>query len=558
MPSESKPHTLSYFQPGQISFVVAHPGLDELNDSHIASLISKSEKALKDIGVENGHIQLKDGVSGYQSDSWISSFWVWLLRLFFRIFNPGKVLAQEYISKFAAIEKKKISKSKIKGSKSRSKINSREDSSILFANITGLSVNPLDFFQEMVKFEAEMLKQPDLGDGVQVLAAPLNWLVSGMPGQSGTGGPGSWPVPYRGAPELAPYTINLPVNAQGANSKGENVEVFILDTMPSQSELTTAYDDWKDKHPLIHSLLRPNGLLELHPMNAVDRYRLMDFQTFGHDYKMTDHGLFAAGIIHSIAPCAKIHLVEVLNPYGVGDTDSVVHGLNFVSNYIINRRKKNPNLSFVVNCSFTFNLPLALEHCLTLPADDEGCFSDLFTELDRKLEEGMIEQIARDPNWLVNQRLAMEIPCDTINALGSKVIAAAGNDRKPGADAPQPRYPAAFDSVLGVGALPRKPELLPNGKRRGATYSNLADSPTSDGIMTLGGEDGEGQGVIGIYLGEFPGGEANRTKWAWWAGTSFATPIVSGQNCLPGVGFAVRARSGEGNTDVLDVTQGYS
>ena len=576
MSSESKKYTLSYFQPGQISFVVAHPGLLELDDSHIASLISKSEKALKGIGVENGHIQLKDGASGYRSGSWISSLLAWLLRLFFRIFDPGKVLAQNYIRKFGAIDKKKSYKSKIENSKSSPKIQSKENSSILFANIIGLGDDPLEFFQKMVKFEVEMLKQPDLGNGAQVLATPLNWLVSGMPGQSGTGGPGSWPVPYRGAPELAPYEINLPAGLHASKSKGENVEVFILDTMPCQSELTTAYNAWKDKHPLIHSLLRPNGLLELHPMNAVDQHRLRDLQTFGHDYKMTDHGLFAAGLIHSIVPCAKIHLVEVLNHYGVGDTDSILNGLKIA----IDCMDKKPDISFVVNCSFTCNLPLTTEHCITLETDARGCFSDLFTQFDRDLEREIIEQIKNDPKWIEKQRLALEHSCDEIFDSRSRVIAAAGNDRKPNqASAPQARYPAAFGTVQGVGALPKEPLLTSVGKRESSSYSNLADIPSSVGIMTLGGEGGEGQGVLGMYLGEFPGGEANRSKWAWWAGTSFATPIASAVIALQQselhkpnsvahhtqeaidrlhVAGTIKNGLGEGNTDVLDVTQGYS
>jgi subtilisin family serine protease len=108
------------------------------------------------------------------------------------------------------------------------------------------------------------------------------------------------------------------------------------------------------------------------------------------------------------------------------------------------------------------------------------------------------------------------------------VIAAAGNDHRPGQSvAPQARVPAAFDSVQGVGALPK---ALPrkNGKLKKASYSNQADKPRKIGITTLGGEEGEGQGVLGLYLGEFPCGEPNCTKWAWWAGTSFATPVVTG------------------------------
>ena len=48
------------------------------------------------------------------------------------------------------------------------------------------------------------------------------------------------------------------------------------------------------------------------------------------------------------------------------------------------------------------------------------------------------------------------------------------------------------------------------------------------GIGTLGGEEGDGKGVLGLYIGEFPDGSQNDSKWAWWAGTSFAAPILTG------------------------------
>ena len=34
--------------------------------------------------------------------------------------------------------------------------------------------------------------------------------------------------------------------------------------------------------------------------------------------------------------------------------------------------------------------------------------------------------------------------------------------------------------------------------------------------------------MLGLYIGEFPGCCRNESKWAWWAGTSFATPILTG------------------------------
>jgi hypothetical protein len=244
---------------------------------------------------------------------------------------------------------------------------------------------------------------------------------------------------------------------------------------------------------------------------------------FGHDYKMTSHGLFAAGIVHTIAPCAQIYLVEVLNSYGVGDRESIVWGLNFAIQHI----KNNPDRRVVVNGSLCLDLPVDELHCYPFPPLD-GCFPDLFTEQDRELEQEICRQIQEDPHWIKNQIVSLLTPCDTILNLKSRVIAAAGNDHRPGQNvAPQARIPAAFDSVQGVGALPK---ALPrrNGKLRKASYSNQADRPRKIGITTLGGEEGEGQGVLGLYLDDFPCGEPNCTKWAWWSGTSFATPVVTG------------------------------
>ena len=131
------------------------------------------------------------------------------------------------------------------------------------------------------------------------------------------------------------------------------------------------------------------------------------------------------------------------------------------------------------------------------------------------------------------------------------VVAAAGNDAG-SAGRPQARFPAAFNSVIGVAALGS--DGLPTG------YSNLADQPENIGIATLGGDvrqivsttgvaNAEGPleahpdgGILGVYIGEFPNPESqvlnaagelpdpmpNDSGWARWAGTSFAAPIISG------------------------------
>ncbi|HEU0293450.1 MAG TPA: hypothetical protein VFR47_11980, partial [Anaerolineales bacterium] len=118
--------------------------------------------------------------------------------------------------------------------------------------------------------------------------------------------------------------------------------------------------------------------------------------------------------------------------------------------------------------------------------------------------------------------------------------------------------PAAFDGVWGIGALPKNYDRTAAGYKT-AAYSNISDKPSTTGFVVFGGESGFGNGVLGAYISDFPqragclpsllqmlrwkAGErpdpgtftfdqvkyqANKTGWAWWAGTSFAAPVISG------------------------------
>ncbi|HTD77325.1 MAG TPA: S8 family serine peptidase, partial [Chloroflexota bacterium] len=82
---------------------------------------------------------------------------------------------------------------------------------------------------------------------------------------------------------------------------------------------------------------------------------------------------------------------------------------------------------------------------------------------------------------------------------------------------------ARYQQVFAVAAVG------PDGSP--ASYSNRADVlPLGNGITSFGGEIGrDGAGVVGVYSANtFPGGAANTTGWAQWAGTSFAAPIIAG------------------------------
>jgi hypothetical protein len=406
-----------------------------------------------------------------------------------------------------------------------------------------------------------------LGEGIVISDSPShsiflstltpNSLMSGAPHQPGTGGPGSWPVQAE-APgdnqwqfdlkkiqystkekvgmgildtEIGDYQtisdyqkIPADIRPKIESPSEEIVEVAILDTAICEEEFEIALNKWPD-HPLLLNLWGEEKKLEIKPYRFSDWENINHFSPMGHRYKMPDHGLFVAGIIKTIAPQAQLKLYEVLNKYGMGSYYSISTGLkNVLRDLEVKRQKnreqdiedkKNREQRLVINLSLVLNLP---------PVDISDKISDSIQKILRRIVE--LKNVF--------------------------VVAAAGNDAPSPEGRPSARYPAACPGVIGVGALAKNSPYP-------ATYSNFCDDPLSEGCMTLGGEAGLENGVLGVYIHNFPIDEGshnpgfssttrgylrdegdispdperirydpNKTGWAWWAGTSFATPIISG------------------------------
>ncbi len=399
------------------------------------------------------------------------------------------------------------------------------DFSLVFADLPVDDKTLLNVIEQTDTHITEQGTTRASGSLVALQAVSPNWLASpAYPRHIGTGGPGAKPVPYvpgNGAAlavgSVLPYDFTIPMLTNiEQRTASETVEVAILDTAPSLCALEKAYQYWGAEHPLLRELLAPNGVFALpnnqfsltyadparmNPLNHPASY----YGISGHDYPMTDHGLFVAGVIHTIAPSARLHLIQVLNDYGIGTLETIATGLNQLA-------MRESSLPLLVNLSLTLNLPLDPDH----------------ENPEYKLNWPRLTQ---DRVFALRLASMLEWICNHLQSQNATLVAAAGNDWRSSGPRPQARVPAGFDCVVGVGALNK---LESGQKPQVASYSNLSDTPERTGIITFGGNaslenitDSE-KGMLGIYIGQFPDGQLSTNGWARWAGTSFATPVVSG------------------------------
>jgi hypothetical protein len=381
-----------------------------------------------------------------------------------------------------------------------------------------------------------------------IRAVSPNWLFAATPPiAGGTGGPGGRPVPL-----TAPASpLVLPPQAQAAQSGATvPVEVAILDTAPSLKALESGYNQFvantSPRNDLLAALLGPAGFQVPNPAlrityDSTTRHGapFMQASVMGrdrlyiedHDYVMNDHGSFIAGIIYELTHSAKtgyedkrsisLHLVQVLNDFGIGSLETIARGLMKAWN------SKAEDAALVINCSFMLPVPRHKSH--PTPKGDETFKSEW-----KRVQESGKSDFKSAYAYVERWTWIIDYLCSLLRAQGVSIVAAAGNDGGVRSSIPHPeaRFPAAFRSVIGVAALAERGQQTP------ADYSNKADNPLIEGFSTFGGlRDSSGftdttQGVPGVYIGTFPAPPAsptpaNTTGYAMWAGTSFAAPIIS-------------------------------
>jgi hypothetical protein len=348
-----------------------------------------------------------------------------------------------------------------------------------------------------------------------------NWF-SGAAQHIIDGGPGAMPVDASMArDELKPLTADIVerhINQRQIEQKAyekADVDVYVLDSIPLA-------DSWVRVSQLPESHARLLDLMSKMTIStAADLGVVLPDQHFeiaGHMYEMSDHGLFIAGLIHDSALEANIHLLEVLNKYGVGTLKSLLAGLQAIPNI------KRPT---IINCSLMMAARSSMliqkfPNWKRLAEAEPDPKTQRFTGKQLRMPlNSYLAALMQPLERIIQQRVA---------ALGGnrlvKIVASAGNDSRGNRERKPARYPAAFPKVIGVGALDRK--------NHPAAYSNYADNPLYEGIAAFGGladmathTADVNDGIAGLYIGRFPDGTPSNGT-ARWAGTSFAAGVVSG------------------------------
>jgi len=415
-----------------------------------------------------------------------------------------------------------------------------------------------------------------------IAGASPDWSMNGMPEGGGFGG-GS----PDGAPTPAPTAQPNPTPAGGSGASGKTI--YVLDTAPllpgkdkhtnetTYTPLGSAYcpagtpspSEAICSNPLLGKL--SGGI----PVDVRDRemtdedayicaYSSPDLQRSNcpvrkegeKDTTLRAHGVFASTIIHHLAPDAQVHLIRILNDYGVGDLQSLITALNDidVATALADRGKVIVNLSFNVQPPPT---------CL-IGIWQKG-YKTYLTPDNQRLRSGggpeCHDVLLRDGDGKAFQnRLFVPLGMVILDMVkrGYTIVAAAGNDSKTAGVGEHygANMPAAFCGVKAVAArakggswpfdptatllsfsnypfIPDVPSAREQGcldvpltaKKNPATPNEPVqpDQPVLPRISATGSMlVAPGEGICSLYLKD---GVADIKQWS---GTSFATAFVSG------------------------------
>ncbi len=382
------------------------------------------------------------------------------------------------------------------------------------------------------------------GEGWSLSGSQPNWVTSAMPFSCGS--PAALPVAATSADVPGGFEFGDAAKRALADKGGARharVIVAILDTCPTEAKL----DDHGNPHlaELLRTVRRHvSGTPLSLPLDYFEPPRevpvywnsllpwwqevMPDADEPPPEFAIPDHGLFVSGIVHEIAPNVEIHLVRVLNDFGVGDLLGLEQVLRALPDALL--RDAGPDARLIVNLSLGSAVPVPRRRFFGRWLPDShtarpGAWPD---DRSNQLLDRAHGGLASTVRWLHDQ--------------GVLVVAAAGNDalrRHLDGELPPPRYPAYYEPVLAVAAAghdgapaaySNRGDVVPfgNGVTTFGGSIELAHSDDRPAVTRTGASGGRQQSIVGLYSSpRLPGGAENRTGWVHWSGTSFAAPIVT-------------------------------
>jgi hypothetical protein len=315
--------------------------------------------------------------------------------------------------------------------------------------------------------------------------------------------------------------------------QGEGTLVGVFDTSPFRDpwEDTSAWQKSGVKENL-ETVKWVNPAMDLEPLTLQVTYPAMASNVFlpGESLRhtqsitsgatslsrasdMRDHGMFVAGLVHAVAPASEIQLIRVLNEYSCGDIYTLHDALvRFVDEA---KRERESLDGVVINLSLGYHDPALATIMTANYGPEEPSESSPCAELDLGSIEALLCSVLEDA-------------ADA----GAWIVAAAGNDSFEPGEPELAELPAAYPFVVGVSASNENGDL--------ACFSNEGNigAPGGDGSANEHGpcesavqECSEGDcpwGVIGPVVFPPEGHTYWSTHYAYWSGSSFAAPLVSG------------------------------